>query len=76
MSGSIEFDDGTVWELGDSFAGGAHFESRRVNGQHVPGFITLRIIPAGGRIPEAGPPQEYRYHLSGAVPMLVSGGPR
>ncbi len=52
-----EFDDGSRWELGDSMAGGAHADSRTINGQMVPGFITMRIVSADGE------EQEHMYIL-------------
>ena len=53
-----EFDDGSRWELGDSMAGGAHPDSKIVNGETVPGFISLRIVSANGD------EQEHRYALT------------
>ncbi len=53
-----EFDDGSRWELGDSMAGGSHEDSENINGQMVPGFITLRIVSAGGD------EQQHTYNLA------------
>jgi hypothetical protein len=47
--GCITWDDGSRWELGPESAGGAHAGSRIVNGEMVPGYITLRILSADGR---------------------------
>lgn len=63
-----EFDDGSRWELGDSMAGGAHKDSRVVNGKMVPGFITLRIISADGD------EQEHRYALAPSDPVESEAG--
>ncbi|KKN88136.1 hypothetical protein LCGC14_0252080 [marine sediment metagenome] len=57
-----EFDDGSRWELGDSMAGGAHADSRTINGQMVPGFITMRIVSADGE------EQEHMYVLTAEPP--------
>ena len=55
------FDDGSRWELGDTMAGGAHPDSKNINGETVPGFITLRIVSANGD------EQEHRYVLAPPV---------
>ena len=57
-----EFDDGSRWELGNSMAGGAHADSRTINGQMVPGFITMRIVSANGK------EQEHMYVLTAEPP--------
>ena len=58
-----EFDDGSRWELGDTMAGGAHKDSMVMNGEMVPGFITMRIISSNGD------EQEHRYALAPADPV-------
>lgn len=67
-AGIIDFDDGTRWGLGDTFAGGADPKSRREHGQLIPGFITLRITSAGGSFMfwryDLAPKQPERVYLS------------
>jgi len=56
--GAWEFDDGSRWEFGDTMAGGAHADSKVINDEMVPGFITLRIVSANGD------EQQHRYTLA------------